>query len=368
MTRTKPDAALQLRERDVVEQLRRRVENAKAQQPLRPTLQQVSVITEGICGGEELSVTAGRIGLTDVEAAERLVLDVAATFGTWLAHSLGRADVQHVYTPADQQPTLFQVSCEPGTVMIPLGYEPTGKHRRDVDKALCAILHHRPSNEVVARFVARTYTTRQSLLSYPVVAGVWGFAHRGRLGTIDLVGGDLVFKTQVLEAYDLLDVTRQDAVDAVQQLLGSREVAPEQALAACDRAYWLDESAFGFLRNAANCGNGLDREMQSLRGKVQRVPGKYFPQEIADLTLGQVRRICEIAGIRVEPENRAEATEIRMALKSMGFSVDADRLVPEALRCAEQGMLDEFWDVMQARADGDPEWSERLEELATRMA
>jgi hypothetical protein len=52
----------------------------------------------------------------------------------------------------------------------------------------------------------------------------------------------------------------------------------------------------------------------------------------------------------------------------MGFAVDADRLVPEALRCAEQGMLDEFWEIMNARKGGDPSWSTQLQELAATTA
>jgi hypothetical protein len=89
-----------------------------------------------------------------------------------------------------------------------------------------------------------------------------------------------------------------------------------------------------------------------------------MPERVGDLTLGQVRRICAISGIKVDPENRSEETAIRATLKSMGFAGDADRLIPEALRCAENGLLDNFWAIMQARLEGDASWSSQLRELA----
>jgi hypothetical protein len=52
----------------------------------------------------------------------------------------------------------------------------------------------------------------------------------------------------------------------------------------------------------------------------------------------------------------------------MGFAVDSDRLVPEALRCADHGMLDDFWAIMKARKDGDATWSNQLQELADSSA
>lgn len=366
-------------DRDLIEELRARVKRRKANQPVRPTVEQVATIVSDLADTVALSDTAARMRQGSTKAGERLVLDVVATFGTWLAHSVGRADVTSSYASEEAKPAqteLFPVPAKAkkrrkNHVVIPDGYEPSGPHKRDVDKALCTIVAHRPDAEVIARFVARTYTTRQSHLGYPVVAGVWGFARHGRLASIDLVSDDIVFQTQVLEGFDVLDVGREDAGKAVEKIVADENVSPKDVLKACDRAFWLDEQTFSTLRKVAERAKKdpaenprLRREIGLLRRKVAAHPGRYHPSQVSDLTLGQVRRICEINGIRVEPENRAEETEIRNTLKSMGFSVDADRLVPEALRCADSGTLDAFWEIMHARAEGDPDWSRQLQELS----
>jgi transposase-like protein len=366
-------------DRDLIEALRARVKRRKANQPVRPTVDQVATIVDDLVKNVALSETGARMRQGSVRAGERLVLDVVATFGTWLAHSVGRADVTSSYAVEEEKPVQTELFPAPrkapkrrkNHVVIPEGYEPSGPHKRDVDKALCTIVAHRPDAEVIARFVARTYTTRQSHLGYPVVAGVWGFARHGRLASIDLVSEDIVFQTQVLEGFDVLDVGREDAIRALAKILDNENASPKDVLKACDRAFWLDEQAFQALRKVAEFvkkdpseNSRLRREIGLLRHKVAANPGRYRPSQVSDLTLGQVRRICEISGIRVEPENRAEETEIRNTLKSMGFSVDADRLVPEALRCADSGTLDAFWEIMHARSEGDPDWSRQLQELS----
>lgn len=366
-------------DRDLIEALRTRVKRRKANQPVRPTVEQVATIVDDLRSGETLSVTGAKMKQGSAKAGQRLVLDVVATFGTWLAHSVGRAQVTSSYAAAEEQPAqteLFPVAkpTKPrkNHVVIPEGYEPSGPHKRDVDKALCTIVAHAPDRDVIARFVARTYTTRQSHLGYPVVAGVWGFARHGRLASIDLVSEDIVFQTQIIEAFDILDVGREDAIAAVTKLLDAENATPKEVLKACDRAFWLDEQGFALLRKIADVAkkdpaalSRLSREIGLLRRRVELHPERYRPSQVSDLNLAQVRRICEINGIRVEPESRAEETEIRNTLKTLGFSVDADRLVPEALRCADSGTLDVFWEIMHARAEGDPDWSRQLQELAS---
>lgn len=380
MNTTKQAPTRRASDRDLIEELRTRVKRRKANQPVRPTVEQVGTIVADLCDAVGLAETGAKMRQGSVKAGQRLVLDVVATFGTWLAHSVGRAEVTSSYAADEEKPVqteLFPVDTAPrkrrkNHVIIPEGYEPSGPHKRDVDKALCTIVAHRPDAEVIARFVARTYTTRQSHLGYPVVAGVWGFARHGRLASIDLVSDDVVFQTQVLEGFDILDVGREDAIKALTKLVDAPNVTPKEALKACDRAFWLDEQTFGLLRKVAELAKKdpsetprLQREIGLLRRKAEQNPLRFRPSQVSDLTLGQVRRICEINGIRVEPENRAEETEIRNTLKSMGFSVDADRLVPEALRCADSGTLDTFWEIMHARAEGDPDWSRQLQELAS---
>lgn len=375
---TKTHAPLQTKarpsDRDLVEDLRQRVSARKAKQPPKPTVEQVKQIVDDLVARIDLQDTGAKMGLLSQDAGEKLVLDVIATFGTWLAHSAGRAEVEYCYAAADPQPTLFPIGPAEdteGKVTIPYGYEPTGRHRRDVDKALCTIVHYKPDAAVVSRFVARTYTARQDRLGYPIIAGVWKFAMCGRLATVDRVSDDIGFQEHVLEAFDLLDVAREDAVRAALSLTGGLTPTPEELLLVCDKAYWLDEQGFAALRRSAEIAmrnptavERCQREATSLGRRITLHQSRYLPEEVSNLTLGQVRRICTNAGIRVDPENRAEEAEIRSTLKAMGFSGDADRLVPEALRCAEKGTLDSFWAVMQSRAEGDQSWSAQLADLA----
>lgn len=372
-TKTHTRTPVKPSDRSLIEELRTRVTTKKANQPSKPTVDQVAQVVDDLSKEIDLAVTAAKMGAASQEIGEKLVLDIVATFGTWLAHSAGRAEVEYVYASNDPQPTLFPIEGirEEGKVVVPYGYEPTGKHRRDVDKALCTIVHYQPDMTVISRFVARTYATRQDRFGYPIVAGVWKFAACGRLGSVDKVSDDLGFQEHVLEAFDLLDVAREDAIAAVRKVLGPESLTPEETLVICDKAYWLDEQGFASLRRSAEAAKAstlakdrMLRDAATLARKVTMHPGRYLPGQVSDLTLGQVRRICTNAGIRVEPEGRAEEAEIRATLKNMGFAVDADRLVPEALRCADKGTLDSFWAVLQARADGDPTWSEQLEELS----
>lgn len=358
-------------ERATIEALRGRIEERKAHEPARPTLEQVQMLVSDIRQGISLTDTGAAINPAQPVQGERLVLDVLAKLGPWLAHSIGRAEATWRYAADVEQPTLFTATPADGAVIIPDGYEPTGPHRRDLDKAIAAVVIHKPSEDILERFVDRTYATRQSIMNYPLVAGVWGFAQQGRLGTLDAVSDDLLFQTQAVDAYDLLDVGREDAIKAITRLLTAENLTAKKLLGLCDRAYWLDEAGFQSLRRAASAALGdksrsdfMLRELATMRRRIESQHARYFPENVADLTLGQVRRISENAGIRVEPENRVEETAIRRTLKSMGFSTDLDRLLPEALRCAETGTLEEFWDIMQSRKDGSRDWSARLEQLS----
>ena len=96
---------------------------------------------------------------------------------------------------------------------------------------------------------------------------------------------------------------------------------------------------------------------------VEEQPLEFLPAGVRHLNLGHVQRICTAAGIKIEVESQREEAEIRAALKDMGLSSDTDRLVHDALRLAEAGLIDEFWDVMGVRIDGDPGWVSQLSTL-----
>lgn len=357
------------RDRAAVEKLRNSVATSQAAETRKPTVEQVKHIIDELRTCQPLATTASGLDIGSAYESERFVLDVVATFGTWLSHSLGKATVDVVYQDHETQPTLFHIADNEDVVKIPVGYEPWAAHQRDVTRALSAILHHRPEDEVIARYVSRTYGARQTALSYPLVSGVWGFTVRNRLSTIHLVSDDPVFQAQAVEAFDLLDVARSDAVSAIMRLV-SEDLEPVTALREAEKAYWLAESelratigALELLIAGKAPVEAAQRAIGTLRRHVKALPDRYLPNEVKYLTLGQVQRICVANGLKVSSETRSEEAEIRATLKEMGLSADADRLVPQALRCVEHGELDSFWTVMQNRIEGDLTWGEQLDGL-----
>lgn len=368
------------RDRATIERLRAEATTHAQAQNTKPSVADVTTIVNDLLAIVPLADTAKKMPRANYDDQVRMVLDVIATFGTWLTHSQGASGVEVAFAVDATQLPLFQTAQRGDSdsadapkarrktqlATVPVGYEPSAAHRRDVTRALASVVSARPDSDVISRFVSRTYRTRSASLTYPLVAGVWLFAHKGRLDRIDRVSADSVFRTQVVAAYDLLDVARLDAIEAV-KLLASRP-APEgrdELIAACKKSRWLAEQEIGRLERAltsaapAGCANALEVFART----VGTDPAKYEPRSIAELSPGQVMRICAAAGLKVEYDTRSEETEIRAKLRSLGLSVDADRLVPEALRAAERGQLDEFWAIMQARVSGDSSWADQLEDL-----
>lgn len=359
-------------ERSIIDDLRSHVERRRALEAAKPTLGQVKRICADIRSGVPLAKTATRLKLGAGIDAERFVLDVVATFGTWLAHSVGSSGMEVEYAAHKEQQELIPSPVVSGSlVTAPLGYEPTAAHRRDVGKALAAIAALGDDTEVISRFVSRTYAQRPAQIDYPLIAGVWGFASRGRLAELKFVSDDLVFQGLAVDAYDLLDVARLDAEKALRQLVDIDDVESPAIASLVSASYWVDEPRMSSILRASELSGQSDvaksriaRDLAALRMAYSARPSMVVPAAVGALSLGQVQRICASSGIKVRSENRLEETEIRASLKEMGLSIDADRLVPVALKCADNGDLDSFWDVMQLRVDGAPNWSDMLEELS----
>lgn len=359
-------------DRKAVEDLRGSIAARKSSEPPKPTAEQVARVVADITSVTPLSETVKAMALPAGVDGEKFVLDMVATFGTWLAHSTGASGLEVTYAAKQEgQMELFQPSeAGMGTVIAPLGYEPTAGHRRDLGKAIGAIASITPDSEAISRFVARTYATRPARLSYQLVVGVWGQVSRDRIGSVSTVSEDLVFQSLVVEAYDMLDVAREDGVRAVTDLLAMDGSDADAVKNAATIAYWLAEAPLRSVVRAAELAPSgeaaaarLVRELSFFRDMVRARPEQFLPAGVRDLTLGHVQRICVAAGLKIQSENRLEETEIRATLKELGLGVDADRLVPEALRLADRGLLDAFWDVMTARIEGDATWVDQLQEL-----
>jgi hypothetical protein len=342
------------RDRSAIERLRSDVKRRSTEEAARPGVAEVSTIVDDLNKVVPLSVTAAKMPRGSEAEQVKMVLDVVATFGTWLTHSQGPSVVSNL-----QQ---IQIT------YIPNGYEPTAPHRRDVTKALTAIVLSKPNADVIARFVSRTYRSRSGSLTYALVAGVWMFAKSGRLERIDKVSSDAVFHNQVVAAYDLLDIALIDAIAGVEFLASQpdAELDLSEILLACGKSRWLAERKVNRLERVAQMGSvgQLREELRAFARSVRSDYDTYHPGSISVLNAGQVMRICIAAGIKVEDDTRNDEVEIRSRLRALGLSIDADRLVPEALRAIQRGQSDAFWAIMQSRVDGDTTWADQLEELA----
>jgi hypothetical protein len=363
------------RDRTTIEQLRTR--SKKSANEVKPTVADVTTIVTDLLNVVPLEETAAKMPRPNRDQQVKMVLDTIGTFGTWLTHSVGASGADMAFVKDEPQLTLFQTvttavqQLKPSRrkpsnpVRIPMGYEPSADHKRDVTRALAAIVMAAPGADVIARFVARTYRTRSGGLTYPLVAGVWMFAIRARLDKVDQVSNDTVFHSQVVAAYDLLDVARLDAIEALERLAGG-SLKPAAARKAIAKSRWLAESELNRIEQLLDTDfDAYTRAVEQLGRRLKVEPGRYRPASIAALSAGQVQRICAASGLKVENDRISEEAEIRSKLRQMGLSVDSDRLVPEALRALERGSLDAFWEIMQARLDGDTTWGEQLQELAS---
>jgi len=360
-----------VRDQMAIDELRAGIERDRAAAHLRPNLERVTTIVDDLMTITPLEQTAKAMDIDDDSAATNLVLDVVAAFGTWIGHSVGTTGTETTTASSLGQLPLMQLGramldkkSQKPTVIIPEGYEPGASHGRDVTRALSLIVVTQPSREMISRFVSRTYQPRSSELTYPIIAGVWDFAYRGRLHRIGRVSNDIVFHTLAVEAYDLLEVARRDAVDALVKLTDTN-TDPSELHRLCVLSRWLAPNEVSRIERAAAQPDGpinIRREQQLLAQRIGDEPLRLSPASIAELSLGQVLGISQAAGIKTE-ENRAVELAVRSELKSMGLSTDADRLLPEALRAASRGRLEDFWDVMRARVAGDITWTAQLAEL-----
>jgi hypothetical protein len=363
------------RDREVIESLREQADTRlSVQDNSRPTVARVRTIVEDLLAGRPLHETAAKMGQPSPEENVNLVLGVIARFGTWVTHTMEVNETEPLFASVLEAGATGAAdkARADGHIVIPSGYEPDRNAGRDVARALAAIISNKPNPEAVARFVDRTYRMRSSALGHQMVSSVWSFAARNRLERITRVSDDPIFHQQVVAAFDLLDVSRQDALRSLERLTAIPfpldEKAVEAVLAELSRVRWVSEAEVTRLIRTAETARArtasipvLERELRLLVSRIGHEP--WDISSVGKLNAGQVRRIATLGGLTVDTPARSNEAVIRTTLRTMGLSADADKLVPEALRATERNLLDEFWIILQLRVDGDITWSEQLEEL-----
>jgi len=245
-----------------------------------------------------------------------------------------------------------------------LGYEYGNGHRRQVSKALAALIVCYPRDDELARFVARQYPPQTVAVSYEVFNYVWDAATMGRLHEINEVSsGATSFLRSAVAAYDVFNLALEQAREGFLTLMHADVTHLEELELACTKAEWTDEREFAKLREAIaaarNTPTGdriLIRELDFFRVHARRHSPSFPPLRISDITKAQARRIAAGAGIKAAYMDASDLTEIRSRLFDMGFGADIEMLSLRAVEAQRFGIMPAFWDAMEARADGVEEW------------
>jgi hypothetical protein len=175
----------------------------------------------------------------------------------------------------------------------------------------------------------------------------------------------------LVEAYDLLEVARLDAITGVDVLVsGSTDLV--QLGAACAKAAVLDEATLRQVSRKIEAAlarpeamSVLTRELRFFAKHVEARPGYFRPSTIGDLTEAQVRKIATRAGLAVDDDAATRSCEhkVRGRLRGLGLEADADRLVPLGVRATQVGLDEKYWSILTARLQGDAGWVAALEDL-----
>lgn len=349
----------------------------------RPSVQLIAGLRDCLLLCMSLPSTAAKLGIS-----ESLVLDYIGPLGTWLTHTEKPSDAETYLVIDVEQPPLFQMvtdtvavgkgknrTCK-RRVAIPTGYERKAWHKRDVVKAVRSIVISNPSDAALARWIDHAFPVLPKVLKFTHISTVWRFATLGRLDEVDQLNPkSQVYNSLLVSAWDLLDTAVEDAREGIATLVAGGDDL-EALAAACAKARWLSEAEISRIermvittlaardagRPIASLQRSLANELLALSARVRRSPKSYQLDDIAQLNQGQMLRIVQAAGITTGETDRGEEAEFRSKLKELGITQDLDRLVRKGVAATRAGIGEEFWEAMQARVDGDADWSERLNE------
>lgn len=323
----------------------------------RPSYKDVNKIVKDLVQGKTLTSTIKKINGSNNEQKKEYIINVIAKFGTWVTHSL---DLSNTET-SNKNKKSFNV------IKIPKGYEPELNNGRDITRAISAIVSNNPGNEAIARFVDRTYRLRNPSISLNTLNSICCFSNQGRIFNISKVSDDPVFVQNIVLSYNLLYNGIKDAeksLNKLSTLANDTSKNYKKIYTILLSVIWLKESSIlRFLSHKDR--NSTNKTIQSEFNFLLKILFAELNNinNIGQLNSGQIRRLAASKGISVDLVSRENETQIRSVLKNMGLGSDVDKLVPDALRAEEMDRLDDFWNIIQLRIDGDVSWSEQLEDL-----
>lgn len=367
-----------MKERRDVELLRKAAADSESGMRDMLSAETLSDIVSSLVSGLPLQYAAKVLDPSgdEKEACER-VLDIVVEYGTWLSRTYKSAPGRpYVLAPEGVQLQLFAAhtrstaKSERAALIVPRGYEALAGPRPGSGKSglnsVLTLLHYQPGADEAARYLHIERRRRERAMSFDMLAAVWGFASRGRLDDMLGLGGDPRFVRLSVEAYELLETYRQDAVRGLVRLVGPESPDMGEVPELVTRCVWLAEGPLGRLSKAASIGDvrALASETSSVSQRV-RSRAILVPSRVGEMSAGQVRRIGHLSGLLDESSTFQEEREIRSRLRSMGFGKDAERLSADALAASRAGNIDLFWEAMDARSEGDMSWSDVLSEAVS---
>lgn len=317
-----------------------------------PTLDQVERICVGLAAVEPLSVISDACGLTPDD-----VLTTVAQLGTWVRHvkpvpaKIELIKAKTLAVPATSQPPVVDGNV---TVVIPTGFERAGSgNRRDVTKALAALVLGQPDRRDLARWAARQVRASHLWLDYSVVTTVYTFCRLGRADDLDQINpGFAPLTRHLVSAWDLLEQGRRDAIDAY-GILAANLADPDPEVLA--RVAVLFETYTARVQRLIDAG-ATPALISKETGFLVQTIGTMLPCSVSALTLGQVRRLAAAAGLVVDTPSSAVESHAFDLLEEYGLSADADQLVHVAVGALTRGKEVELRQALDLRRASDPEW------------
>jgi hypothetical protein len=356
--RTALSIALATPEPGVIQRLRAQVEGDAT-----PTIAQIRAVVDGLLAVKPLPDVAAAAGL-----APSRVLDVVAAFGTWVRHvkelpvSPTLVKVKDLTSPATKQPSAKSAT---PTVIIPQGFERSGSgSRRDVTKALSALVLGRPTDAEIARWVSRQVRVTHLWLDYSTVTAVRTFARLGRIDELDQINpGFTPLSRHLVQSFEILEGGRKDALFALAQLAATPAAVTPELLGRLGVLWMAGTRKLTALCEANAASWAIERESLVLLRRV--LSDRAIPASIGELDEIQVRNIALRAGLVVENPTPAQESTVFRLLEEMGLAADADQLSVVGIAALQRGLETELKDALTRRQSGDPEWFVPLAEKAS---
>ena len=354
------------------------IERLRAHTPERVnslSLKQITTIVAFMLKGESISEIAKRTRLSK-EYIVRAIIDL----GTWLGQTT-RSSATLNKTLATSS-TSLEIECEwegpANNRFKQLGLfsapSPATSSKQDKDlllgvdfsKSVVQIMSTNPDESLLRRWLMRRYHSVHQVLDFGVVTLVHRICQLNRLADIEQLPKRGVFNSNfarvLVEAYDLLEVTRKDAVTAVghltSQSTGDKFTDLETSIST---ASWLHQAVFNRLSVSVELNPS---EVQPLLARLARdavsAPNTYLPATIAELNDGQVLRLSQHVGLRVDSVSKEELAQVRSWVAALDMSQDSDILVSSGVLACRAGLGNLYQKSLEKRAKGSFNWAKTL--------